>query len=88
MRVSKLITNYTYLSDTDLASLANRTTDALRANTNFPDLAPPFTVYEPLALGFVAIQAITANGRASGQQKEEKDEARDALLVVVLLYSG
>ncbi|SEN40147.1 hypothetical protein SAMN05216436_115129 [bacterium A37T11] len=83
MRIPKLITNYTYLSDTDLASLANRTTDALRANTNFPDLAPPFTVYEPLALDFVAKQAITANGRASGQQKEEKDEARDALLVVM-----
>src|SRR3546814_11925327 len=43
-------------------------------------MAPAFADVEPLALDYEAKQAITANGRASGQQKEEKDEARVALL--------
>ncbi|RNL92274.1 hypothetical protein ED312_03685 [Sinomicrobium pectinilyticum] len=68
------------MSDTDLASLATRTVNALQTNTNFPDLNPPFTEYESAALDYVARQAITANGRASGMQKEEKDEARAAVL--------
>lgn len=83
MRTPKLITNYSQLSDSDLASLANRTADALRTNDNFPDLNPSFAAYEPLALDYIAKQAITVNGRASGQQKKEKDEARDALLVTM-----
>jgi len=83
MKNPKLITNYSYLSDPALASLATRTVDALQTNTNFPDLHPPITEYEPVALDYVAKQAITANGRASGKQKEEKDEAREALLVMM-----
>ncbi|MEC3880600.1 fibronectin type III domain-containing protein [Parapedobacter sp. 10938] len=83
MKTPKLITNYSGLSDTDLASLATRTVDALQTNANFPDLNPPFAEYEPVALDYVAKQAITANGRASGKQKEEKDEAREALLVMM-----
>lgn len=80
MRTPKLITNYEYMSDSDLASFATRTADALRTNTNFPDMVPAFDDYEPIALDYVGKQAITANGRASGQQKEEKDEARKVLL--------
>ena len=80
MRTPKLVTNYDHLSDADLASFATRTADALRENTNFPDMVPAFADYEPLALDYVAKQAVTASGRASGQQKEEKDEARKALL--------
>ncbi|WP_262249696.1 hypothetical protein [Parapedobacter soli] len=80
MRTPKLMTNYTHLSDADLASFAMRTADALRTNANFPDLNPAFADYEPVALDYVAKQAITAKGRASSQQKEEKDEAREALL--------
>lgn len=83
MKTPKLITNYDHLSDADLASLATRTVDALGTNANFPDLNPPFAEYEPVALDYVAKQAITANGRASGVQKEEKDEARDTLIVVM-----
>lgn len=83
MRTPKLITNYSQLSDADLASLATRTVDALQTNTHFPDLHPPIAEYEPVALDYVAKQAITANGRASGEQKEEKDEAREALLVMM-----
>ncbi|HWK98542.1 MAG TPA: hypothetical protein VNQ55_01280, partial [Parapedobacter sp.] len=71
MKTSKLTTNYSYLSDTDLASLATRTVEALQTNSNFPDLNPTITDYEPVALDYVTKQAITANGRASGQQKEE-----------------
>lgn len=80
MRTPKLITNYNHLNDSDLASFATRTADALRTNTNFPDMVPAFADFEPLALDYIAKQAITASGRASGQQKEEKDEARKALL--------
>lgn len=80
MKTPKLITNYSYMSDTDLASLATRTVDALQTNTSFPDLNPSFAEYESVALDYVAKQAITANGRASGMQKEEKDEARTAVL--------
>ena len=80
MRTPKLITNYSQLSDADLASLATRTVDALGTNDHFPDLNPPFEEYEPVALDYVAKQAITAGGRASGVQKEEKDEARNELL--------
>ncbi|WP_262249680.1 hypothetical protein [Parapedobacter soli] len=83
MRTPKLITNYDYLSDADLASLATRTVDALETNANFPDLNPSFETYKPVALDYVAKQAITANGRASGVQKEEKDEARAALVVIM-----
>lgn len=68
------------MNDSDLASFATRTADALRTNTNFPDMIPAFDDFEPVALDYIAKQAITANGRASGQQKEEKDEARKALL--------
>ena len=80
MRTPKLITNYSGMSDADLSSLATRTVDALRTNTNFPDMNPAFDDYELIALDYVAKQAITATGRASGVQKEEKDEARKALL--------
>lgn len=80
MRTPKLVTNYDHLNDSDLASFASRTADALRTNTNFPDMLPPFAEFEPVALDYIAKQAITANGRASSQQKEEKDEARKALL--------
>src|SRR5690606_17892221 len=83
MKTPKLITNYDHLSDADLASLATRTVDALGTNANFPDLNPPTAEYEPIALDYVAKQAITANGRASGVQKEEKDEARNALIVMM-----
>lgn len=88
MRTPKLITNYSFLSDADLASLAARTADALRTNTSFPDMVPAFADYEPVALDFVAKQAVTANGRASGQQKEEKDEAREALLKSMRAVAG
>ena len=80
MRTPKLITNYDHLSDADLAALATRTVDALGTNDHFPDLNPSFDEYEPVALDYVAKQAITADGRASGVQKEEKDEARNELL--------
>ncbi len=80
MRTPKLVTNYEYMGDSELASHASRTADALRTNTNFPDLSPEFTEYEPLALDYIAKQAITASQRASTQQKNEKDEARKALL--------
>ncbi|MGS2741853.1 fibronectin type III domain-containing protein [Sinomicrobium sp. M5D2P17] len=83
MRTPKLITNYGQMSDTDLAAMATRTADALRTNTNFPELDPAFEAYEPVALDYVAKQAITASGRASGVQKEEKDEAREQLLVMM-----
>ena len=83
MKTPKLITNYSQLSDADLASLATRTVDALETNDHFPDLNPPFAEYEPVASDYVAKQAITAGGRASGVQKEEKDEAREALLVMM-----
>lgn len=83
MITPKLITNYNPLSDSDLASLAARTADALRTNDNFPDLNPSFDDYEPLALDYIAKQAITSNGRASGQQKKEKDEAREALIIAM-----
>lgn len=83
MTTPKLLTSYHGLSDTDLASLAARTADALRTNTNFPDLNPSFADYEPIALDYIAKQAITASGRASGQQKKEKDEARELLLVTM-----
>ncbi|WP_257669094.1 fibronectin type III domain-containing protein [Parapedobacter tibetensis] len=80
MRTPKLITHYGYMSDPELANMATRTADALRTSMDFPDLDPPFAEYEPYALDYVAKQAITVNGRASGQQKKEKDEAREALL--------
>ncbi|MBC9797849.1 hypothetical protein [Sinomicrobium weinanense] len=88
MRTPKLITNYGYMSDTDLAAMATRTADALRTNTNFPELDPAFEAYEPVALDYVAKQAITASGRASGVQKEEKDEARERLLVMMRKVAG
>jgi len=80
MRTPKLVTNYNDMSDGELATMANRTADALRTNTNFPDMVPSFDEYEPIALDYVAKQAITAKGRASSQQKKEKDEAREVLL--------
>ncbi len=80
MRRPKLVINYNHLNDSELASFASRTADALRTNANFPDMVPAFADFEPLALDYIAKQAITANGRASGQQKEEKDEARTTLL--------
>ncbi|SEL99174.1 hypothetical protein SAMN05216436_10189 [bacterium A37T11] len=83
MRTPKLISNYKHLSDADLASLATRTADALRTNTNFPDLNPAFAEYEVAALDYVAKQGITANRNASAQQKKEKDEARDTLVIMM-----
>ena len=80
MRTPKLLISYAHLNDSDLASLAARTADALRTNTNFPDMIPEFADYEELALDYISKQAITARGRASTQQKWEKDEAREALL--------
>ena len=80
MRTPKLVTNYADLSDGELANLASRTADALRDNTNFPDMIPPFAEYEAIALDYVAKQALTAKGNASSQQKEEKDEAQEVLL--------
>ncbi len=74
------MTNYDDMTDSDLASHAARTADALRTNTNFPDMVPTFEAYEEKALDYIAKQAITASQRASTQQKKEKDEARIALL--------
>lgn len=88
MRTPKLITNYSYMSDPELANLATRTTGALRTNTNFPDMSPTFAEYEPVALDYVDKQAITANGRASGEQKKQKDEAREALIVMMRKVSS
>ena len=71
------------MSDSELANMATRTADALRTNTSFPDLNPAFADYEPVALDYVAKQAITVNRKASEQQKKEKDEAREALLTMM-----
>ncbi|WP_257670563.1 hypothetical protein [Parapedobacter tibetensis] len=83
MRTPKLVTNYKHLSDTELASLATRSTDALRTNTNFPDMDPTFAEYEPVAMDYIAKQGITATGRSSTQQAREKDEAREELIVMM-----
>ncbi len=83
MRIPKLITNYSYMSDPELANMATRTTDALRTNTNFPDLNPDYAEYEPYALDYVAKQGITANRKASELQRKEKDEAREELLKIM-----
>ena len=80
MKTPKLITNYEYLSDGELANMATRTADALRDNTNFPDMVPTFEEYETVALDYVAKQAITALARPNTQQAREKDEARDLLI--------
>ncbi|WP_257670842.1 fibronectin type III domain-containing protein [Parapedobacter tibetensis] len=82
MRRPKLKTNYGYLSDADLARLATRTADALRTSTGFPDLHPTFAEYEAVALDYIAKQGITAKG-GSIQQNQEKDEAREALIVMM-----
>jgi len=74
------VAHHHHPNQSDLPTFATRTADALRTNTNFPDMVPTFAEFEPVALDYIAKQAITANGRASGQQKEEKDEARRALL--------
>ncbi|SEN21380.1 hypothetical protein SAMN05216436_11330 [bacterium A37T11] len=88
MRTPKLISNYDYLTDAELASLATRVTDAMRTNTNFPDLNPPFADYEAAALDYIAKQGITANRNASAQQKKEKDEAREVLIVMMRKVSS
>ncbi len=83
MRTPKLISNYSFMSEIELASLATRTIDALRTNANFPTLNPTFAEFEPVALDYLTKQGITASGRASTQQSREKDEAREALLVMM-----
>ncbi|WP_148044239.1 fibronectin type III domain-containing protein [Sinomicrobium pectinilyticum] len=82
MRRPKLITNYGYLSDGDLAVLATRTLDALSTNTNFPDLDPPFAEYEPVAQDYLNKQGITAAG-GNLRETKEKDEARAALVTMM-----
>lgn len=82
MRRPKLITNYSYLSDGDLAVLATRTLDALSTNTNFPDLDPPLEEYQPVAQDYLEKQAVTAAG-GNLRETKEKDEARAALVTIM-----
>ncbi|MBC9795140.1 fibronectin type III domain-containing protein [Sinomicrobium weinanense] len=82
MRRPKLITNYSHLSDGELAVLATRTLDALGENTNFPDLDPPFAEYEPVAQDYLNKQAVTAAG-GNLRETKEKDEARTALITMM-----
>ncbi len=82
MRRPKLITNYSYLSDGDLAVLATRTLDALSTNTNFPDLDPPLEEYQPVAQDYLEKQAVTAAG-GNLRETKEKDEARAALVTMM-----
>ncbi|MCX2680634.1 fibronectin type III domain-containing protein [Galbibacter sp. EGI 63066] len=82
MRRPKLITNYSYLTDGELAVLATRTLDALGENTNFPDLDPPFAEYEPVAQDYLSKQAITAAGGNLWETKQ-KNEARTALITMM-----
>lgn len=76
------------MNDSELASQASRTLDALRTNTNFPDMTPTFAEYEPKAQDYIAKQAVTANRRASTQQNREKDESREELLRVMRAVAG
>jgi len=82
MRRPKLITNYGYLRDGDLAVLATRTLDALSTNTHFPPLDPPFAEYEPVARAYLNKQGITAAG-GNLRETKEKDEARAALVTMM-----
>ena len=82
MRTPKLITNYGYLSDSALATLASRSDEALRLNANFPQLDPPYEEYAAVAGGYVAKQAVAA-GRGSMQDVRAKDEARRELIIMM-----
>lgn len=78
----KLRTDYSKLSDPELATLATRTMNALIDNAHFPTLIPPYLEYEEAAHDFLTKQAI-ASANGSLQQRKERDEARDALLVMM-----
>lgn len=82
MRKPKLITHYGYLSDKELATLASRTSDALRDNAHFPDLHPSFAEYEAVALDYLAKHGISSKG-GSLQENREKNEAREALVTIM-----
>ncbi|UGU17932.1 hypothetical protein LS482_08630 [Sinomicrobium kalidii] len=82
MRRPKLITNYTHLTDGELAVLATRTLDALGENTNFPELNPPLEEYAPVAEDYLEKQAITAAG-GNLRETKEKEEARAALVTMM-----
>ena len=82
MRTPKLITNYDYLSDSALATLATRSDEALRLNANFPQLDPTYEKYAAVASDYVAKQAI-AVGRGSLQDVRAKDEARKELIIMM-----
>ena len=82
MRTPKLTTNYDYLSDSALATLATRSDEALRLNANFPQLDPTYEEYAAVASGYVAKQAI-AVGRGSLQDVRTKDEARKELIAMM-----
>ncbi len=82
MRRPKLKTNYDYMTDGQLATLATRTLDALATNANFPDLDPAFADYQTAAQDYLTKHGITSKG-GSIQQNREKDESRDALIVMM-----
>lgn len=82
MRTPKLVTNYEYLNDSALATLATRSDEALRLNANFPQLDPTYEEYAAVASDYVAKQAI-AVGRGSLQDVRTKDEARRALIAMM-----
>lgn len=82
MRRPKLKTNYEYMTDGQLATLATRTLDALATNANFPDLDPAFTDYQTVAQDYLTKQGITSKG-GSIQQNREKEEAKAALIVMM-----
>ncbi len=70
------------MTDGELATLATRTIDALSTNTNFPDMNPPLSEYQPAAQDYLNKHGITSKG-GSIQQNREKDEAREALIVMM-----
>lgn len=78
----KLKTDYSGLSNPDLGTLATRTMHALIDNSNFPALIPSYLEYEEVAQDFLIKQGIASEG-GSLLQREERDEARDALLVMM-----
>lgn len=82
MRKPKLITHYGYLSDKELATLATRTSDALRDNAQFPDLNPSFEEYEAAAQDYLAKHGIASKG-GSLLENQAKNEAREALVTMM-----
>lgn len=70
------------MSDGELANLATRTLGALATNTNFPNMDPPLADYQTSAEAYLTLHGISAKG-GSTQQNRQKDEAKDALLVMM-----